>query len=833
MDQVISKKVKKLRDLGVEFEQSVIRLIACIILTIYTAICYYFETIDIGIVYLFLATIPCCLLFMIWSYGDQNINPIRLNLAILTGVGATTFALAFSDEVAAPIIVIYFWIILGNGLRFNSEYLFINTILTVLGFGFVMEVSPFWSNHLFVSFGVLFAMIILPIYIHVLLKRLQTAVDDAKAANKAKSQFLANMSHEIRTPLNGVIGMSDMLATTNLNSDQKDFLTTIQASAKTLLSLIEDVLDISKIEAGKIEVVKGDFDLYKTVKSIIRMLSPQAENKDLSCRLHIGSDVPFHLIGDEQLLRQVLINLIGNSIKFTETGTIDICISKLNSDSNSVRIKFEVVDTGIGIADEAQLRIFDKFTQADHSISSRYGGTGLGTSIARNLVELMGGTIGLFSKINVGSNFWFELTFNVPGSTNSSDNNINLISLDRICLIGTHGIEHTFLVKYLAELKINWDHAITGLDSINLLIPRELKKSPYDLAIIDTNGLGMNPENFAQDIKANPLAKNVKLVLLNVQQESFDINNSWYLSCLSPPIDKDSLFKVLYSASPDTIDHSMITNDNSNDLKLRIIIGEDNKTNQKVIKQNLEVSGHEVDIFENGEMVLDALEEKDYDLIILDMHMPVLDGIETVKIYRFMRPQKKQIPIIILTANATLEAANKCKEVGVDAYLTKPIQREKLLNAINSLMLNHELKGNSLKETKPKLKLVHTKKQEQEAILDLEVLDNLALLGQNYEFMNDLIHGFLKDSKILINSISQSLKNNKFHEMSDYAHAMKGSAQSIGATSLAKYASMIYKLSSNGEHNSVYSYSNDLINEYEKTESALLAYLKKLDSAVL
>jgi two-component system, sensor histidine kinase RpfC len=830
----IISRFRSIRSYGAEFEQAIIRLVACVILSFYAFVCYMFDSIDVAILNLFLATIPCCFLFMLWSYKDTNINPLRMNMAIFTGVGATTYALALSDEVAAPIIVIYFWIILGNGLRFGSNYLLINTILTLIGFSVVMEISPYWSNHLFVSFGVLFAIIILPMYINVLLRRLQSAVDDAKAANLAKSQFLANMSHEIRTPLNGVIGMSDILATTSLSHEQKDFLTTIQTSAKTLLSLIEDILDISKIEAGKIEISSQSFDLYKLLKSIVRILSPDAESKGLNYRIHIDSNVPINLMGDSQLLKQVLINLIGNALKFTESGSIELNIKAITKSTSKVHLLFEIIDTGIGITKESQACIFEKFTQADSTISKRFGGTGLGTSIASNLVQLMGGTIGLNSEINKGSTFWFELTMHYPDEKIAFDS-ADLSGIRKVLLIATHGTKHTSLINHLSSWSIVYEHAITGPDATKILFDDSSNKiSRYDLVFVDSSGLGMDPDEFASYIKTNPQLKQTKLVLIT-EKNKFITDKTWYLTTLDPSIVKLNLFNTLYAGLPDNHEfyEDKQSKTNSNLIKLKIIVGEDNKTNQIVIKKTLELAGHEVDVVENGELVLDYLNDKQYDLIILDMHMPILDGIDTIKTYRFTTSSKQQVPIIMLTANATKEAANKCKELGIDTYLTKPIKKDKLLNSINSLANKKTPLINTETNIKPKLKLVNNKKSIHEVIVDIEVLDNLALLDKNTDFMSDLIHGFLKDTKNLINLILQSQKYSKYEEISDYAHAMKGSALSIGAISLANCASTIYKYSINLELADIPSQCNQLTLEYEITESALLAYLQKLELAAL
>ena len=721
--------------------------------------------------------------------------PVRRVLANALDVTIVTFLMLCGGEYATPLFVIYLWVTFGCGFRFGAPYLIISLVFSSAGFILVLAEGSYWLDKSTLGIGLLIGMIALSAYVLLLIRRLYEALERAEAANQAKRVFVSSVSHELRTPLNAIIGMNDLLTTTRLDTDQTEMVQSMQGASRVMLSLIEDVLDFSKIEAGKLTLEAVDFDLHLLIQNTMTVFSTQAARKGLKLGNFVTPDVPPRLNGDAHHLQQILVNLLGNAVKFTEQGEVRLIVSVLTEGPQSLRLRFAVRDTGIGISEADQKRIFESFEQANSPSTRKQRGTGLGTTIAKRLVELMAGTLRLESAPGAGSTFWFDVPF-VKAEAESSETPTHFKSA-RTLLIGFPEHARRTMTLDLRQWEVESSYAEDVTIATARIAEAAALGQPYRLAMLYAEETSKDIAGMIAQLNERD-GKYLSFILCTPRRASAEMSLAIppeFATVVGLPAEKRLLYNALHCvvteeettadghAASGVVSLADYYRNKTPTKSYKILVADDDQINRRVIAKQLEMAGHVSTLVADGEQALDALSENDFDVVILDSHMPVTNGIEATRLIRVMQAGSASVPIIMFSADATAEAIQEASDAGVDIFLAKPVEAPKLFAAIE------DLTEKRARQRATVIQPITAAASAQMPLINPGALQGLEQMSQDPEFVPHLVDLFRKDSSALLIKIEAALKAHRQDELKSHIHALKGSALNLGADRLHAHCS--------------------------------------------
>ena len=777
---------------------------------------YHDPTIGLAwVVATFLVCLGSASLLYLWAklLGQLDANPaarVAQRVAcILVDNLAITWLLYFGGEALAGAYGLYLWITIGNGMRFGLPYLYGNQVASLLAFGAITLLSPFWTANPSLAIGLFLVLLIVPLYASFLIRRLHTAVSESRSAYAAKSDFVARMSHELRTPLHGIISVADLLSRTEASNRQKELFRIISVSSNTLLELINRILDISKFEGGTSSLQRIPTNLYGVVHHALSILRPQAQLKGLELEFFLDLQVEPWVMAPPLQLQEILINICGNAVKFTEEGEVRLLMSPLAVSGEKIGVRLEISDTGPGISQEHLKKIFNPFYQADGSTTRRHNGTGLGTAIARELVRLMEGDIQVESEPGRGTRFKIDLAFDrplEPDTTSREGLQIGLLGksnlLDRAAEL--LALKNTRVIR-LEELKPD-ERLWLSIPPAAILV--DLESFEISASSIRENFDGPGEEIFIPIFATGSSRFSDRAIILGyncfIQSENLE----------------EGIQRALSLAGEFRRDYVEELPSNETGERIRVLIAEDNLTNQTIARMALVEGGFQCTIVSDGEQALAELTASRHDIALIDMHMPLIDGLEVARLYNFaVTDPAKRIPIVMVTADSRPEIAADADLAGITRFLTKPLKPSMMIELINRLMRE---RGKEPVQRSP----LRIAKQYLDFTENFARVIDESLLAELLQYMEgeeraEFFSEFFEDARTYIETLDKGSDDSAIKKIRGGMHALSGSARMVGALKLASYARRVEFMSAPDIRQTMPHLQRELWHVLEESEAAL------------
>ena len=731
-----------------------------------------------------LVTLACGLALTIGIFVhivlQPGVNSIRRSIAICADLSTISLMMYFGDNAGAIFYPLLLWTVLGNGFRFGIVWLASSAVVAVTLFLGVIIALPFWRANPFLSGGLIVGLIIIPAYAAVLIRKLNEARQIAERASAAKTMFLATVSHQLRTPLNAVCGAHDTLLESSLTDEQREMVGIARDGAEILLSTIEELIDFSQVESGHLRRAPVTFELLSLLDEVMTIARTLAHEKPVRLALHVDARCPLRLRGEERYLRDILQNLMSNAVKFTHEGGVLLAIRPLEIADTSCRIEFEVVDTGIGIEAEALDHIFDSFTQANERILDEFGGTGLGLAICRRLASALSGSVSVSSAIGQGSTFRVDTVFELPLSEASRQRDVETGQQLRV-VDDTAGSLTARLRRIAPDEVALLDFAAEPRDNSPWIAV--VSSQEEALAQASAGGLtiyyGTIPAISTSDRRAGDLRWHC------VSRLELDFTKEDWTSAVAI-----ARFPLEAASSRGAV----VIPFRSKTRGMRALIADDNRLNQRVVGKVLETAGYEVVFAGNGDDALEIIDSGTINIVLMDVNMPVLNGLDATKHYRVSALDLPHLPIIGLTADATPRMEQRCLEAGMDACIAKPIDAHRLLSIMEQFIGKGSTDAaQTLNEPAANIVMLPTVETD-ESSLDETRLRELEALGGT-GFLREMLSSLMTDVETLMIDLQRAQGQNDLYLFRDLAHSIRSCAANLGAESLCRQAERLERLS--------------------------------------